>query len=111
MSVASPDLAAAASAVDLAKGVVDSAARHLAEHGGRQAVDANQVVVTGKDGKRERARPPFVSKWTYDPAENRRGRQEGQRNLGDGCAMQGKLRSQRRRAQSPLRRYKPCVDG
>jgi (2S)-methylsuccinyl-CoA dehydrogenase len=44
MSVASPDLAAAASAVDLAKGVVDSAARHLAEHGGRQAVDANQVV-------------------------------------------------------------------
>ncbi|MFP5327686.1 MAG: acyl-CoA dehydrogenase family protein [Acidimicrobiia bacterium] len=36
-----PDLAAAASAVDLARGVVDACAKHIAENGG---VDANQVV-------------------------------------------------------------------
>jgi (2S)-methylsuccinyl-CoA dehydrogenase len=36
-----PDLVAAASAVDLTQGVVDTAARHLANHGG---VDANQAI-------------------------------------------------------------------
>src|SRR2546423_14589508 len=40
---ASPDLAAAASAVDTAKGVVDACARHLAA-AGKGAVDTHQVV-------------------------------------------------------------------
>jgi (2S)-methylsuccinyl-CoA dehydrogenase len=39
-----PDLSAAASAVKLAKGVVEEAARRLAAQGTREAVDANQVV-------------------------------------------------------------------
>jgi (2S)-methylsuccinyl-CoA dehydrogenase len=39
-----PDLNAAATAVKLARGVVEGAARHLAGLGNREAVDTNQVV-------------------------------------------------------------------
>jgi (2S)-methylsuccinyl-CoA dehydrogenase len=44
MSATTPDLSAAASAVTLARGVVDRAARHLASQGGRDVVDVNQTV-------------------------------------------------------------------
>jgi (2S)-methylsuccinyl-CoA dehydrogenase len=41
---ADPDLSAAATALALATGVVQAAARHLARSGGRDSVDANQVT-------------------------------------------------------------------
>jgi (2S)-methylsuccinyl-CoA dehydrogenase len=44
MPAADPDLRAAGAAVALAAGVVDAAARHLSRSGGRDSVDANQVV-------------------------------------------------------------------
>ena len=44
MSEPAPDLAAAASAVALARSVIETATGHLAAQGARHAIDANQIV-------------------------------------------------------------------